>query len=392
MDFEKLISKRVTSVPPSGIRKFFDIAAEMKDVITLGIGEPDFVTPAPICEAALEAIRDEKTHYTSNHGMSELRKLVCEYLSARFGLSGYGAEQTFITVGVSEGIDLALRALLDPGDEVLVPEPTYVSYMPGIVFAGGVSVPIHTTAENGFKLTREALESAITEKTKALILPYPNNPTGGIMTREELEKIVPTLRERDIAVLSDEIYAELTYGSRHCSIAEFPGMRERTVILSGFSKAFAMTGWRLGYAVGPQPIIDAMVKIHQFSMLCAPTLSQIAGIEAIKNALATNFADVDHMMAEYARRREFMLKSFREMGLDCFDSRGAFYLFPSVQKTGLTSEAFCERLLMEQKVATVPGTAFGESGEGFIRCCYATGMENIEEAMRRMGAFMKEYA
>ncbi len=391
MNYDKLISERLKSIPPSGIRRFFDIAAEMKNVITLGIGEPDFVTPKPVCESAIAAIHDEETHYTSNHGIPELRELICEYLDARFGLKGYKAAQTFVTVGVSEGVDLAVRAVTEPGDEIIMPEPTYVSYMPSVILAGGTPVTIKTTADNEFKLTRSMVEAAITDKTKAIILPFPNNPTGGIMTREDLAELVPALNKRNILVLSDEIYAELTYGSKHCSIAEFPGMRERTVVLSGFSKAFAMTGWRLGYAVGPQEIIDAMVKIHQFTMLCAPTLSQIAGIAAIKDAFKTDFADVNDMMAQYARRRIFLLDAFREMGLSCFDSRGAFYLFPSIKHTGLSSSEFCEKLLIEKQVAAVPGTAFGESGEGFIRCCYATSMENLEEAALRMADFMRRF-
>ncbi len=391
MNYNKLISERLKRIPPSGIRRFFDIAAEMKNVITLGIGEPDFVTPKPVCDAALAAIQAEETHYTSNHGIPELRELILEYLEARFGLNGYKTEQAFVTVGVSEGIDLAIRAITEPGDEIIMPEPTYVSYMPSVLLQGGVPVTIKTTADNDFKLTRAMVEDAITDRTKAIILPFPNNPTGAIMTREDLAELVPALNKRDIFVLSDEIYAELTYGSKHCSIAEFPGMRERTVILSGFSKAFAMTGWRLGFAVGPQEIIDAMVKIHQFTMLCAPTLSQIAGIEAIKDALKTDFADVNSMMAQYARRRVFLLDAFREMGLSCFDSRGAFYLFPSIKHTGLTSEEFCEKLLIEKQVAAVPGTAFGKSGEGFIRCCYATSMENLEEAADRMSDFMRRF-
>ncbi len=391
MNYDKLISERLKRIPPSGIRRFFDIAAEMKNVITLGIGEPDFVTPKAVCAAASAAIQDEETHYTSNHGIPELRELVCEYLDARFGLKGYKTEQAFITVGVSEGIDLAIRAITEPGDEIIMPEPTYVSYIPSVLLQGGVPVAIKTTADNDFKLTRAMVEAAITDKTKAIILPFPNNPTGAVMTREDLAELVPALQKRDILVLSDEIYAELTYGSKHCSIAEFPGMRERTIILSGFSKAFAMTGWRLGFAVGPQEIIDAMVKIHQFTMLCAPTLSQIAGIEAIKDALRTDFADVNAMMAEYARRRVFLLDAFREMGLSCFDSRGAFYLFPSIKHTGLTSEEFCEKLLIDKQVAAVPGTAFGKSGEGFVRCCYATSMENLEEAALRMADFMRRF-
>ena len=391
MNYDKLISERLKRIPPSGIRRFFDIAAEMKNVITLGIGEPDFATPKPVCDAALAAIQDEETHYTSNHGIQELRELILEYLEARFGIKGYTKEQTFVTVGVSEGIDLAIRAITEPGDEIIMPEPTYVSYIPSVMLAGGVPVVIKTTADNEFKLTRSMLEEAITDKTKALILPFPNNPTGAVMTREDLAELVPALQKRDILVLSDEIYAELTFGSKHCSIADFPGMRERTLVLSGFSKAFAMTGWRLGYAVGPQEIIDAMVKIHQFTMLCAPTLSQIAGIEAIKDALKTDFADVNSMMTQYARRRVFLLDAFREMGLSCFDSRGAFYLFPSIKHTGLSSEEFCEKLLIEKQVAAVPGTAFGKSGEGFIRCCYATSMENLEEAALRMADFMRRF-
>lgn len=389
MNYDQILSRIVQKVPPSGIRRFFDIAAEMKDCISLGVGEPDFVTPWNICEAAINSLREGITCYTSNSGLFELRALVCKYYTERYNVP-YTPAQSIITVGASEAIDLALRALLNPGDEVLVPEPSYVSYSPGVLFAGGVPVPVKTKATNGFKLTADIIKSYITPKTKVIIFPYPNNPTGGIMTHSELEEAVTALKDTNIVIVSDEIYSELTYDMNHTSVASIQGMYERTVVLNGFSKAFAMTGWRLGYALGPQPIIEQMTKIHQFTMLCAPTPSQYAGIEALKHGFETNFADVAKMRREYNRRRRFLVQTFNEMGLTCFEPLGAFYAFPSIESTGLSSQDFCEQLLYSKKVATVPGTAFGLSCEGHIRCAYAYSMDHLMEATKRIKEFITE--
>ena len=391
MNWEEKISKKVRQTPPSGIRKFFDIVNEMDDAISLGVGEPDFITPWNIREASIHSIEQGMTHYTSNWGMLELREAISEYLLERFDISYNPKDEIVVTVGASEGIDLALRAIIEPGDEVLIPDPSYVSYKPCVTMAGGVAVPVICTVEDGFKLTPERLKEKITEKTKALVLPYPNNPTGGIMTREDLEAIAKVLENTDIIVITDEIYAELTYNGKHTSFASIPGMQDRTIVLNGFSKAFAMTGWRLGYAAGNSHFIRAMVKIHQYTMLCAPIMSQVAGLEALRSGLETDFEDVQSMVKEYNHRRRVMLKGIRDMGLDCFEPLGAFYVFPSIQSTGMTSEEFCERLLMEEKVAVVPGNAFGESGEGFIRCSYAYSIDNINRALERMGNFVAKY-
>ena len=385
MNTEQLIAQSVSEVPPSGIRKFFDIASDMKNVISMSVGEPDFVTPWNVCQAAIDSIERGETHYTSNSGMPELRALIEQYLAERFHVH-YKPEQMLVTVGASEALDLAFRALLNPGDEVLIPAPSYVSYEPGVRFAHGVSVPIVTEEQDDFVIRPENIERAITPKTKLLVIPYPNNPTGAVLSAEDIVAIQSIALKHDLFVIADEIYAELTYGRDHVSFAE--GFEDRTLLINGFSKAFAMTGWRLGYAAGPKPVIDAMLKIHQYTMLCAPIMSQKAGEEALRTEMHKNYYQVREMVRNYNRRRVFVVQSFRDMGFSCFEPRGAFYAFPNITKTGLSSEEFCRRLIMEQHVACVPGTAFGASGEGFIRCSYATSMENLEEAMRRIRTFV----
>ena len=385
MNTEQLIAQSVSEVPPSGIRKFFDIASDMKNVISMSVGEPDFVTPWNVCQAAIDSIERGETHYTSNSGMPELRALIEQYLAERFRVH-YKPEQMLVTVGASEALDLAFRALLNPGDEVLIPAPSYVSYEPGVRFAHGVSVPIVTEEQDDFVIRPENIERAITPKTKLLVIPYPNNPTGAVLSAEDIVAIQSVALKHDLFVIADEIYAELTYGRDHVSFAE--GFEDRTLLINGFSKAFAMTGWRLGYAAGPRPVIDAMLKIHQYTMLCAPIMSQKAGEEALRTEMHKNYYQVREMVRNYNRRRVFVVQSFRDMGFSCFEPRGAFYAFPNITKTGLSSEEFCRRLIMEQHVACVPGTAFGASGEGFIRCSYATSMENLEEAMRRIRTFV----
>ena len=388
MNIENLVATHVKDVPPSGIRKFFDIASEMKDAISLGVGEPDFATPWNVRERAIHSIEKGRTHYTSNHGMPELRKEIDIYLADRYNVH-YDLKETFVTVGASEALDLAFRALLNPGDAVLVPAPSYVSYEPGVRFAHGEAVAVPTYEKDDFALMPEELEKVITPRCKLLVLPYPNNPTGGIMTREQLDALKPVIEKHDLFVISDEIYSELTYGgSRHVSMAE--GYEHRTLLINGFSKAFAMTGWRLGYACGPKTIIDAMVKIHQYSMLCASTMSQEAGLEALTYERQTGFAQVEEMRRQYDRRRLFVVDSLRAMGLSCFEPRGAFYVFPNITSTGLSSADFCTELLRSKKVACVPGTAFGASGEGFVRCSYASSMNNLMEAMNRISEFVKE--
>ena len=392
MNYDKLLCQRVKAVPPSGIRKFFDIVSEMKDAISLGVGEPDFNTPWTINDAAIYSLRQGHTHYTGNAGLMELRVEIAEYMMRRFGVKYNPKDEIFVTIGASEGIDVALRTLLEPGDEVLLPDPSYVSYSPGVIFAGGVPVPVATKEEDEFRLTPEALRAAITPKTKALILPYPNNPTGAVMGREHLEAIADVLRGTDIFVISDEIYAELTYdGYSHVSFAAIDGMWERTITLNGFSKAFAMTGWRLGYACAPKEILSVMLKVHQYAIMCAPTASQYAAVEALRSGAESDYAAVRQMQRTYDRRRRIMLDAYNEMNLSCFVPRGAFYTFPCIKRTGLTSQEFAERLLREQKVAVVPGTAFGESGEGFVRCSYATATDKVAEAMKRMKAFVKQF-
>ena len=389
MNYQDILCRRVAQVPPSGIRKFFDIANTMQGVISLGVGEPDFKTPWNYTDAAIYSLRSGHTHYTSNWGLLELRREIARYQEKRFGPQYNPENEILVTVGASEGIDLAIRALVEMGDEVLVPDPSYVSYMPCISFAGGVCVPLKTDMEHGFKLTPEVLRAAITPRTKALILPYPNNPTGGIMTREDYLAIAQVLKDTNVIVIHDEIYAELTYtDTPHVSFAAIPGMWERTITLNGFSKAFAMTGWRLGYACGPKELMAILCRIHQYTMLCAPISSQYAGVEALRNGFDTDFADVRRMVAAYDRRRRMLVNGFREAGLSCHEPLGAFYVFPSVKSTGLSSEEFCERLLYEHKVAAVPGTAFGALGEGHIRCSAASSNDNIARALERIGEFV----
>ncbi len=378
------INNTVSSIPPSGIRKFFDVAAEMKDAISLGVGEPDFITPWHIRNEGIYSLEKGKTHYTSNSGLRELREAVAAYLNRRFGLKYDGVSQVVITVGGSEAIDLFLRTVINPGDEVLIPEPSFVCYKPITRLAGGVPVTLQTKAENKFKLTPQELKSAITPKTKVLVLPYPSNPTGGIMEKADLEALVPIIKEANLMVISDEIYGELTYGKKHVSIASFEGMAERTVLVSGFSKAYAMTGWRLGYACGHPDIIKAMTKVHQYAIMSAPTTAQYAAISALENG----DADIEHMCSEYDKRRKLIVGGFNKMGLKCFEPEGAFYAFPCIKATGLSSEEFCEKLLFDKKVAVVPGNAFGESGEGFIRCSYAYSVENIKKALERIEEFL----
>ncbi len=379
------LSEKITTIQPSGIRKFFDIASTMKDAISLGVGEPDFDTPWSIREEGITSLEKGRTYYTSNSGLMELREEICKYLNRKYQLEYDAADETIITVGGSEAIDLAFRAMLDPGDEVIIPQPSYVSYNPCAVLADAVPVVINLKEENDFRLTAEELRAAITPKTKLLVLPFPNNPTGAVLTMKELKAIAEVVIEKDIFVLSDEIYSELTYGSKHCSIAQIEGMRDRTILINGFSKAFAMTGWRLGYACGPEIILKQMLKIHQFAIMCAPTTSQYAAIEALKNC----DADVEHMVNEYDMRRKFMLNRLRGMGLKCFEPFGAFYIFPNIAKFGMSSEDFAMKFLNEYKVAVVPGTAFGTSGEGFLRMSYASSMENLRIAMERLEKFIK---
>ena len=387
ISYEELLNPVVSAMPPSGIRKFFDLVAEMKDAISLGVGEPDFVTPWAIREAGIYSLEKGHTHYTSNSGLLSLREEIANYVKNRFSLSYDPKSEILVSVGGSEAIDLTLRTLISPGDEVLIPEPSFVCYKPCTVMAGGTPVPIVTREEDNFKLTPELLKEKITDKTKLLVLPFPNNPTGGIMEKQDLEKIADLISGTDIMVLSAEIYAELTYGKDHISFASLPGMREHTVLVSGFSKAFAMTGWRLGYACGPKEIIKVMTKVHQYAIMSAPTTAQFAAIEALRSCEK----DVRAMVSEYDRRRRLMVKGFRDMGLPCFEPEGAFYVFPNITPTGLSSQDFATALLKEEKVAVVPGDAFGESGEGFIRCSYAYSVQSIEEALRRIERFVKNH-
>lgn len=385
MDYSKILSERVQSTSPSGIRKFFDLLDEMKDVVSLTVGQPDFVTPWHIREAGIESLEKGKTYYTSNNGMIELREQISAYLSRKFELKYDPKSEVIVTVGGSEAIDLTVRALVNYGDEVIIPMPAFVCYEPITVITGGAPVIINTKVENKFKLTAEELKSAITPKTKLLILPYPNNPTGAIMTKEDLESIAEVLRGTDIMVLSDEIYAELTYGHKHVSIASLEGMRERTILVSGFSKCYAMTGWRLGYLTAPNEVAQQIFKIHQYAIMCAPTTAQFAAIEAMKNG----DPDIEMMAAEYDRRRKFIVKGLRSIGIECFDPEGAFYVFPKIGAFGMKSEEFCERLLYEQGVAIVPGTAFGACGEGFARISYAYSVKHITTALEKIEKFVK---
>ena len=382
------LSETIVNIKPSGIRKFFDLVSEMndKDVISLGVGEPDFDTPWHVRDEGIYSLEKGRTFYTSNSGLKELREEICNYLDRRYQVSYDWHHETIVTVGGSEGIDIAMRAMLDPGDEVLIPQPSYVSYEPCAILAGGKPVIIELKAENEFRLTPEELLEYITDKTKILVLPYPNNPTGAIMEREDLEKIAEIVMEKDLFVLSDEIYSELSYKGDHVTIASIPGMKERTILINGFSKAYAMTGWRLGYACGPREIIEQMTKIHQFAIMCAPTTSQYAAVEAMRNG----DADVATMREAYDQRRRYLVNAFKEMGLECFEPYGAFYIFPCIKEFGMTSEEFAERFLKEEKVAVVPGTAFGDSGEGFLRISYAYSLQNLKAALARLERFVEK--
>ena len=380
------LSETIVNIKPSGIRKFFDLVSEMndKDVISLGVGEPDFDTPWHVRDEGIYSLEKGRTFYTSNSGLKELREEICNYLDRRYQVSYDWHHETIVTVGGSEGIDIAMRAMLDPGDEVLIPQPSYVSYEPCAILAGGKPVIIELKAENEFRLTPEELLEHITDKTKILVLPYPNNPTGAIMERADLEKIAEIVMEKDIFVLSDEIYSELSYKGDHVTIASIPGMKERTILINGFSKAYAMTGWRLGYACAPEVILKQMLKIHQYAIMCAPTTSQYAAVEALRNG----DEDVQHMRESYDQRRRFLINAFEEMHLDCFEPQGAFYMFPSIKRFGMTSDEFATRLLREEKVAVVPGTAFGDCGEGFLRVSYAYSLKSLKEALSRIKRFV----
>jgi aminotransferase len=385
MNLSGMIKPSVKNMPPSGIRKYFDLLNEMKDAISLGIGEPDFVTPWSIREAGIYSLERGHTHYSSNAGFVELRRQIAKYVKRKYDVE-YDAEKgVIVTVGASEGIDLALRALVGPGDEVIIPEPSFVAYKGCTTFTGATPVAIELKAEDEFRLKPEQLESALTPRTKVVILPFPNNPTGAIMTADDLQKIVDVVKDRELVIIADEIYAELTYGKKHVSFASFPEVKDKTILINGFSKAFAMTGWRIGYACADPVLIEAMNKIHQYAIMCSPTTAQYAASEAISNG----DDEVDAMVREYNRRRRVMVDGFRKAGLDCFEPRGAFYVFPCIRSTGLSSDEFCERLLKEEKVLTVPGSAFGDCGEGFIRATYANSHENIVEAMKRINRFVR---
>ena len=380
------LADKVVEIKPSGLRKFFDVVSEMPDAISLGVGEPDFDTPWHIRDEGIYSLEKGRTFYTSNAGLMDLRKEICVYLDRKYGVSYDAAKETLITVGGSEAIDMALRAMVNPGDEVLIPQPSYVSYEPCAILANATPVIIDLKAENEFRLTAQELRDAITDKTKILILPFPNNPTGAIMEKEDLEAIAEVILEHDLFVISDEIYSELTYKDKHVTIASLPGMQERTILINGFSKAFAMTGWRLGYACGPAVIIEQMTKIHQFAIMCAPTTSQYAAVEALRNG----DDDVAMMRESYNQRRRYLLHAFKEMGIPCFEPFGAFYVFPCIKEFGMTSEEFATRFLEEEKVAAVPGTAFGDSGEGFLRISYAYSLENLKIAIGRMAHFIEK--
>ena len=379
------LSKKIVEIEFSGIRKFFDVANEMEDAISLGVGEPDFDTPWRIREEGIFSLERGRTFYTSNAGLKELKEEICKYLERTVHVSYDYRDENIVTVGGSEAIDIGLRVMLDPGDEVLIPQPSYVSYLPCVAMADGVPVTVPLQAGNDFKLTVEDLEPLVTPKSKVLIMPFPNNPTGSIMTKEDLEPIVQFVLDHDLFVMSDEIYSELSYRGEHVSIASFPGMKERTILINGFSKGFAMTGWRLGYACGPEEIITQMIKLHQYAIMCAPTNSQYAAIEGLRNC----GDEVKEMREAYNQRRHFLMHEFRRMGLECFEPYGAFYVFPSIEEFDMTSEEFATRFLMEEKVAVVPGTAFGASGEGFIRISYAYSLEDLKEAIGRLGEFIQ---
>ena len=378
------LSNTIVTIPPSGIRKFFDIVSEMEGAISLGVGEPDFDTPWHVRDAGIRSLEMGKTFYTSNAGLKELKQEICNYLKRRMQVEYDYNTEVMVTTGGSEAIDAALRAMLDPGDEVLIPQPSYVSYVPCTILAGGVPVVIELEEKDQFRLTREKLLEKITDKTKVLVLPFPNNPTGAIMEREDLEAVAKVVEEKDLFVISDEIYAELTYKKKHMTIASLPGMRERTVLINGFSKAYAMTGWRIGYACAPALILKQMLKIHQYAIMCAPTTSQYAAVEAVKNG----DADIEEMKRSYDERRRYLLKEFRSLGMDCFEPYGAFYMFPSIKRFHMTSEEFATRLLREEKIAIVPGTAFGDCGEGYLRVSYAYSLEDLKRAIRRIRRFV----
>ncbi len=380
-----VLSKKIVDIEPSGIRKFFDVVSEMPGAISLGVGEPDFDTPYVVREEGIYALEQGKTYYTANAGLKELREEISHYLNRKYSLDYDPDKEIVVTVGGSEGIDLALRSMINPGDEVLIPQPCFVSYAPCAIMADATPVYINLKAENEFKLTKEELIASITDKTKILILAYPSNPTGAIMTKEELEELVPIIIEHDLYVISDEIYSELTYDNKHCSIASLPGMKERTIVINGFSKSFAMTGWRLGYACGPKNIMEQILKLHQFAIMCAPTNSQFAAVEALRHC----DDDVDKMVEAYNQRRRFLIHALKEMGIECFEPYGAFYIFPSIKKFGMTSEEFANRLLQEQKLAVIPGTAFGACGEGFVRISYAYSIENLKVGLDRIKKFIE---
>ena len=385
MDYSKILSEKAASLAPSGIRKFFDILETMTDAISLGVGEPDFVTPWHVRDAGIYSLEKGYTKYTSNAGMTELRREIAKYLKRRFDLEYDPMNQMIVSVGGSEGIDLAVRTLVDAGDEVIIPIPSFVCYGPIVTLAGGTPVFVETRVEDEFRLTPEALKAAITSKTKAVILPFPSNPTGGIMEKRDLQAIADVLRGTDIMIISDEIYCELTYGQKHVSIANLPGMYERTLVVNGFSKSYAMTGWRLGYVCGPKEIISQMYKIHQYAIMSAPTTSQYAAIEALRNG----DKDIEMMRKEYDQRRRYLLEGLHDIGLECFEPRGAFYAFPCIKSTGMCSDEFCEQFLIKEKVAVISGTAFGACGEGFVRMCYASSIQNIIEALNRLDRFIK---
>ena len=380
---KNLLSDKIVNIAPSGIRKFFDIVSEMPEAISLGVGEPDFDTPWKIREEGIYSLERGRTFYTSNSGLVELRQAICDYSRRKYNLD-YNEKECLVTIGGSEAIDIAFRAILNPGDEVIVVQPCFVSYAPCVILAGGTPVYLNLSVENGFKLTVEELEMAVTDKTKAIIMAYPNNPTGAIMTKEELEPIADFIKEKDLVVLSDEIYSELTYGCDHTSIASFPGMKERSIVINGFSKAFAMTGWRLGYALGPEEVMEQMTKIHQFAIMAAPTTSQYAAIQAMTDC----DKEVEEMKESYNQRRRYLIKAFERIGLECFEAKGAFYMFPSIKEFGLTSEEFATRLLEEEELAVVPGSAFGECVEGFIRISYAYSINELKEALSRIERFI----
>lgn len=386
MNYEHVLSRRVQDLKPSGIRKFFDLLQEMDDTISLGVGEPDFQTPWHIRDAGIYSLEKGFTRYTSNAGLMELRREISAYMRRHYNLSYEPKEQILVTVGGSEGLDLAFRCLINPGDEVIIPVPSFVCYAPLVEMAGGVPVFLEMTAENQFRVTGEKLRELITPRTKALLLPFPSNPTGGIMERADLEAVAEVLRGTDVMVVSDEIYAELTYGGlHHVSMANLPGMYERTVVINGFSKSHSMTGWRMGYACGPREVVAQMTKLHQFGIMSAPTTSQYAAVEALKNG----DVDIAKMREEYDGRRRFLVKGLRELGLDCFEPKGAFYVFPCIRATGLSSDDFCEKLLLSQRVAVISGSAFGPGGEGFVRCCYAASMHDLSEALTRIKRFLE---